>query len=173
MYADEGITGTSAEKRTEFQRLIKDCKRGKIDRIYAKSISRFARNTKDCLKNVRFLRELGISIVFEEDNIDTAEITIPFNIQKIGNRSFTNCIRLKTATIINPDFEVDAGCCFGIIQNSSSIKCTIKGYDNSTAETYARPMSHLTFESLGEAYTISVVSDDSSYGTTTSSFRCP
>ena len=49
LYADEGITGTSAEKRTEFQRLIADCKRGRIDRILCKSISRFARNTIDCL----------------------------------------------------------------------------------------------------------------------------
>ena len=73
IYADEGITGTSADKRTEFQRLIKDCKRGKIDRVYTKSISRFARNTKDCLNTVRLLRELGISIYFEKENIDTAK----------------------------------------------------------------------------------------------------
>ena len=84
IYADEGITGTSAEKRMEFQRLIKDCKRGKIDRIYAKSISRFARNTKDCLNTIRLLRELGISIVFEEDNIDTAEISDEFMITVMG-----------------------------------------------------------------------------------------
>ena len=85
IYADEGITGTSAEKRTEFQRLIKDCKRGKIDRIFAKSISRFARNTKDCLNTIRLLRELGISIVFEEDNIDTAEISDEFMITVMGS----------------------------------------------------------------------------------------
>lgn len=84
IYADEGITGTSAEKRTEFQRLIKDCKRGKIDRIYTKSISRFARNTKDCLNTIRLLRELGISIVFEEDNIDTAELSDEFMITVMG-----------------------------------------------------------------------------------------
>ena len=72
IYADEGISGTGTAKRTEFQRLIRDCKRGKIDRIYAKSLSRFARNTKDCLNIVRLLRELGISIYFEKENIDTA-----------------------------------------------------------------------------------------------------
>lgn len=53
LYADEGITGTREDKRDEFQRMIKDCRKGRIDRIYTKSISRFARNTKDCLKNVR------------------------------------------------------------------------------------------------------------------------
>ena len=55
IYADEGITGTREDKRDEFQRLMKDCRKGKIDRIYTKSISRFARNTRDCLKNVREL----------------------------------------------------------------------------------------------------------------------
>ena len=73
IYADEGISGTGTAKRTEFQRLIRDCKRGKIDRIYAKSLSRFARNTKDCLNTVRLLRELGITIFFEKENIDTAK----------------------------------------------------------------------------------------------------
>ena len=73
IYADEGISGTDTAKRTEFQRLIRDCKRGKIDRIYTKSLSRFARNTKDCLNTVRLLRELGISIYFEKENIDTAK----------------------------------------------------------------------------------------------------
>ena len=67
VYADEGITGTREDKRDEFQRLMQDCRRGKIDRIYTKSISRFARNIKDCLKNVRELKSLGITIFFEKD----------------------------------------------------------------------------------------------------------
>lgn len=75
LYADEGITGTSAEKRTEFQRLIADCKRGRIDRILCKSISRFARNTIDCLETVRELKNLGIGVYFEEQNIDTAQMS--------------------------------------------------------------------------------------------------
>lgn len=85
IYADEGITGTSAEKRDEFQRLIKDCKRGRIDRVYTKSISRFARNTKDCLNTVRLLKELGISIFFEKENIDTAKTTDEFMITIMGS----------------------------------------------------------------------------------------
>lgn len=75
MYADRGISGTSAEKRTEFQRMMSDCRKGKIDRILAKSISRFARNTKDSLKAVRELKTLGISVYFEKENIDTGEIS--------------------------------------------------------------------------------------------------
>ncbi len=60
VYADEGITGTRMDKREEFQRMLKDCRRGKIDRIIVKSISRFARNTKDCLSVLRELKELEI-----------------------------------------------------------------------------------------------------------------
>ena len=75
MYADQGITGTSAAKRTEFQRLMSDCRKGKIDRILTKSISRFARNTKDSLEAVRELKTLGISVYFEKENIDTGEIS--------------------------------------------------------------------------------------------------
>ena len=75
MYADAGITGTSSAKRTEFQRLMSDCRKGKIDRILTKSISRFARNTKDSLEAVRELKTLGISIYFEKEDIDTGEIS--------------------------------------------------------------------------------------------------
>lgn len=75
MYADEGITGTSAAKRDEFQRLMNDCRKGKIDRILTKSVSRFARNTKDCLEAVRELKSLGVSVYFEKEKIDTGELS--------------------------------------------------------------------------------------------------
>ena len=75
VYADEGITGTSAEKRPDFQRLLADCRRGLIDRVLVKSISRFARNTKECLEVIRELKSLGISICFEKENIDTATMS--------------------------------------------------------------------------------------------------
>lgn len=84
IYADEGITGTRDDKRDEFQRMIKDCRKGKIDRIYTKSISRFARNTRDCLKNVRELKALGITIFFEKENIDTANIADEMMITIMG-----------------------------------------------------------------------------------------
>ena len=75
IYADEGITGTSIEKREDFQRMMQDCRKGKIDRILVKSISRFARNTKDCLAAVRELKELGVSVLFEEQGIDTSKVS--------------------------------------------------------------------------------------------------
>ena len=70
-YADQGISGTKAEHRPEFMRMIEDCKKGKINRILVKSISRFARNTVDTLKYIRELKELGVSVFFETQGIDT------------------------------------------------------------------------------------------------------
>lgn len=75
IYADEGISGTGAAKRNEFQRLMRDCRKGKIDRILTKSVSRFARNTKNCLEAVRELKSIGVSVFFEKENIDTAEVS--------------------------------------------------------------------------------------------------
>jgi DNA invertase Pin-like site-specific DNA recombinase len=71
IFADEGITGTSVKKRAEFLKMIRLCKKGKIDIILTKSISRFARNTVDCLNYVRELKELGIAVIFETENINT------------------------------------------------------------------------------------------------------
>ena len=73
VYADKGITGTSIEKREDFLRMMDDCRKGRIDRILVKSSSRFARNSKDSLEAVRELKALGISVYFEEQNIDTAQ----------------------------------------------------------------------------------------------------
>lgn len=71
IYADEGISGTRADKRPEFNKMIKDCLAGKIDYIITKSVSRFARNTVECLEFVRMLKARNIGILFEEQNIDT------------------------------------------------------------------------------------------------------
>ena len=71
VFADEGITGTSANKRKEFLRMIRQCRQGKIDMILAKSVSRFARNTVDTLNYTRELRSLGIPVIFEEQNINS------------------------------------------------------------------------------------------------------
>lgn len=75
VYADEGLTGTRADKREDFKRLMRDCRAGKIDRIIVKSVSRFARNVEDCLDNIRQLKALGVSVYFEEEDIDTAHMT--------------------------------------------------------------------------------------------------
>ena len=74
IFADEGITGTSTKKRDDFNRMIRKCRQKKIDLVLTKSISRFARNTLDSLKYIRALKELGIGIIFEKENINTLEM---------------------------------------------------------------------------------------------------
>lgn len=71
IYKDNGISGTDIKRREGFVRLISDCKAGKIDLILVKSVSRFARNTLDLLRIVRYLKQLGVSVRFEEQNIDS------------------------------------------------------------------------------------------------------
>ena len=73
IYADEGITGMNIRKREGFKKLIADCEKEQIDKVFCKSISRFARNTIDCLKYVRILQAHRISIVFEKEQIDTMD----------------------------------------------------------------------------------------------------
>lgn len=69
IYADEGLTGTRMDKREDFNRMLSDCRKGRIDKILVKSVSRFARNTKDCLVSLRELTTLGVSVYFEKENI--------------------------------------------------------------------------------------------------------
>lgn len=71
IYAENGVTGTSTDKRIEFQKMIKDAKEGKFNTIFTKEISRFARNTLDSIKYTRELKEIGINIIFINDGIDT------------------------------------------------------------------------------------------------------
>lgn len=71
VYADLGISGTKVENREEFQQMIQDCDAGKIDLVLTKSIQRFARNTVDLLKTVRHLKDLGVEVWFEKENIRT------------------------------------------------------------------------------------------------------
>lgn len=74
LYADEGLTGTRADKRLDFQLMLNDCRAGKIDKILVKSISRFARNTSDCLTAIRELSSLGVVVFFEKERIDTGDM---------------------------------------------------------------------------------------------------
>lgn len=73
IYADDGISGTNTKKREDFNRMIDDCKAGKIDMIITKSISRFARNTLDCLKYIRELKDMNIPVIFEKESINTMD----------------------------------------------------------------------------------------------------
>lgn len=85
IYADKGITGTSMKKRDEFNKLIRQCKRGRIDMIIVKSISRFARNTLDCIKITRMLREIKVDVYFEEQNLHSIDPASEFYISIYGS----------------------------------------------------------------------------------------
>ena len=69
IYADDGISGTNTKNREDFNRMIDDCEAGNIDMIITKSISRFARNTLDCLKYIRELKDINIPVIFEKESI--------------------------------------------------------------------------------------------------------
>ncbi len=71
VYADDGISGTGIEKRLEFQRMVSDAEKGMIDIILTKSIQRFARNTVDLLNTVRHLKDIGVEVRFEKENISS------------------------------------------------------------------------------------------------------
>lgn len=73
IFADEGISGTSTKKREQFNKMIEECLSGKIDMIITKSVSRFARNTLDCLQYIRLLKENNIAVFFEKENINTLD----------------------------------------------------------------------------------------------------
>lgn len=85
IFADEGISGTQTKNRKEFNKMIRKCKQKKIDLVLCKSISRFARNTVDCLEYIRELRQLGIGVMFEKENINTLAMNSEFIISLYGS----------------------------------------------------------------------------------------
>lgn len=85
IYADKGITGTSTKRRDAFNRMIRSCKQGKIDMIITKSISRFARNTVDCLTYIRKLKDMGVDVYFEEQGIHSTQNGAEFYITIYGS----------------------------------------------------------------------------------------
>ena len=100
VYSDYGISGTGTADRIGFTRLIRHCKEGKIDRVICKSISRFARNTADFSRTLLLLRELHVTIFFEKENLDSAEMQNEFILSVLGayaqeeSRSISSNIRL-------------------------------------------------------------------------------
>ena len=100
IFADEGITGTNTKKRTEFNRMIDECMDGNIDMIITKSISRFARNTLDCLKYIRQLKEKNIPVFFEKKSINTMDskgevlLTIMASLAQQESQSLSQNIKL-------------------------------------------------------------------------------
>ena len=100
IYADDGISGTNTKKREEFNHMIDDCKAGNIDMIITKSISRFARNTLDCLKYIRQLKDMNIPVLFEKESINTMNakgevlITIMASLAQQESQSLSQNVKL-------------------------------------------------------------------------------
>ena len=100
IFADDGISGTNTKKRDQFNKMIKACKAGKIDLIVTKSISRFARNTIDCLKYIRDLKAINVAIFFEKENINTMDakgevlITIMASLAQQESESLSQNVKL-------------------------------------------------------------------------------
>ena len=100
IYADDGISGTNTKKREEFNHMIDDCKAGNIDMIITKSISRFARNTLDCLKYIRQLKDMNIPVLFEKESINTMDakgevlITIMASLAQQESQSLSQNVKL-------------------------------------------------------------------------------
>lgn len=85
IYADEGLTGTRLDRREDFMRMMSDARKGKLDKVLVKSISRFARNTRDCLASLRELMALGVTVQFEKENIDTGTLTTELMVSVSGS----------------------------------------------------------------------------------------
>lgn len=100
IYADDGISGTNTKKREEFNRLIEDCMAGKIDMVVTKSISRFARNTLDCLNYIRQLKDKNIAVFFEKEGINTLDakgeimLTIMASLAQQESQSLSQNVRI-------------------------------------------------------------------------------
>ncbi|WP_353892879.1 recombinase family protein [Proteinivorax hydrogeniformans] len=100
IFADDGISGTNTKKREEFNRMIEECMEGNIDLVITKSISRFARNTLDCLNYIRQLKEKNIAVYFEKENINTMDskgeimLTIMASLAQQESQSLSQNVRL-------------------------------------------------------------------------------
>jgi site-specific DNA recombinase len=100
IFADDGISGTNTKKRDEFNRMIDECHAGNIDMIITKSISRFARNTLDCLKFIRELKDINIPVYFEKESINTMDakgevlLTIMASLAQQESQSLSQNVKL-------------------------------------------------------------------------------
>ena len=161
VYSDYGISGTSKEKRTGFRRLLRHCKEGKIDRIVCKSISRFARNTADFMTALDVLHDSGVTILFEKENLDTADPTSDFILTTLAaiaqeeSRSISGNIRLGQKMRF-PKGEVPNKLMYGYRYNGKTVT-TESGYeykDIEIAEEEAKVVRRIFQEvAEGRAYT--------------------
>lgn len=118
VYADEGISATSTKGRERFNAMIEDCKNGKIDMIFTKSISRFARNTVDCLNYIRMLKEMNIPVFFEKESINTMDskgevlLTIMASLAQQESESLSKNVKIGIQYRFQQGKVMVNACCF-------------------------------------------------------------
>lgn len=147
IYADEGTSGTSTRKREKFNRMIRDAKAGEIDLILTKEVSRFARNTVDTLSHTRSLKQLGIGVIFINDNIDTRDndgelrLTIMASIAQEESRKTSERVKWGQKR------RMEAGVVFG---NDSTYGFTTTGGRLFLQEDEAKVVRHIYSKFLNE-----------------------
>lgn len=109
VYADEGISGTTTDKRNEFNRMIDDCERSRIQKIYVKSVSRFGRNTAESLAHIRYLKTLGVSVFFEKENLDTAIEETEFRLTMMEYHAQEESISISKNVRIGEKYRMERG----------------------------------------------------------------
>lgn len=131
LYYDEGISGTKTSKREGLLSMLKDCGRGKIDYIVTKSISRFARNTADCLTMVRKLLELDIPVFFEKENINTASMESELMLSILSSMAESESVSISQ----NAKWSIQRR----FKNGTFIIACPPYGYDNVDGELVVVP----------------------------------
>lgn len=109
IYSDEGITGTTSLKREGFNRMLDDCEKGRIQRIYVKSISRFGRNTVECLQHIRYLKSKGITVYFEKEELDTAIEETEFRLTMMEYHAQEESISISKNVRIGERYKMERG----------------------------------------------------------------
>ena len=109
VYADEGLTGTRMDKRDDFNRMMRDCRKGKIDHILVKSVARFARNTKECLASLRELSGMGVTVRFEKENIDTGTLTTELMVSVSGSLAQQESLSISANQRLSYQHRMECG----------------------------------------------------------------
>ncbi len=113
IYADEGITGTSTKKRTQFNRMLEDAQRGKFQLLLTKEVSRFARNILDTISFTRQLRELGVRVIFTADGIDTTDPDAELRLSILGSIAQEESRRTSQRVKWGQTRQMERGVVFG------------------------------------------------------------
>lgn len=109
VYSDEGISGTTTDKRDGFNRMLDDCEKGRIQKIYVKSISRFGRNTAESLAHIRYLKTLGISVFFEKENLDTAIEETEFRLTMMEYQAQEESVSISKNVRLGERYQMERG----------------------------------------------------------------